>query len=303
MKHLRVPGMSTNSTNNLFTAPGLGDRVHLLSIGYLYSLEIQDLVSLHFTGAQGQNRNRDSFMEILELFPEQRLNLVFHDFIPRDEKDWSEFFAKAEIDAPSFHYGDHPGRFEKLYGIDASKLLLKLPCLGTDEDLNLQGQKYITAQWDSTAPSRKIPESVRLIIEESYKNLGYGVVIIGGEADSPALKSDLMCISEVLKGASLHVGVDSGFMHLARLYLPPSRLEFYNGPHGYWSHHALRLRDIGVQVNRFYIKLNIFHKIRIKMLYDSPRLYRIMVKSSKVSSLIMKNSWFTKNIRAKGHLS
>lgn len=301
MKHLCAPAMSTSSANALFTAPGLGDRIHLVTLGYLYSLHKQDTISLHLTGAQSNCRNRESFREVLELFPNSSVNLVFHDFIPQNERDWFNYLSRLNIDAQSFHYGDHLGRYERTHGIDASRLLKKLPCLNIDSSYNQNDQKYITAQWDSTAPSRKISDYSRYQIEERYKELGYEVVTIGGEAKTPELKYDLRCISRVVSNAELHIGVDSAFIHLARLYLPSNRINFYIGPNGFWSHHALRLRDAGVEINRFHVKLNIFQKIRVKMLYDSPRLYRIMTKSSKLSSILMKNNWFVKNVRAKGY--
>ena len=183
--------MSTSSVNTLFTAPGLGDRIHLVTIGYLYSLKIHDEVSLHLTGAQSHNRNRKSFTEILELFPKNSVNLIFHDFIPEDENDWSNFLINMDIDAPRFHYRDHLGRYEKVNGIDASSLLGELPCLETKINIEHKDLKYITVQWDSTASSRRISNSKKYHIEEKYKNLGYEVLIIGGEATSLELKNDL----------------------------------------------------------------------------------------------------------------
>jgi hypothetical protein len=301
MKHLSAPAMSTSSVDTLFTAPGLGDRIHLVTLGYLYSIHIQDIVSLHLTGAQSHCRNRKSFKEVLELFPNSRVNIVFHDFVPQDESDWSNFLSNLNIDAQSFHYRDHLGRHERINGIDVSRLLEKLPCLNLDNSYEQNEQKYITAQWDSTALSRKISDYGRNQVEERYRELGYEVVTIGGEANTPELKYDLRCISRVVSHAELHIGVDSAFMHLARLYLPSNRINFYIDPKGFWSHHALRLRDAGVEVNRFYIKLNIVQKIRVKVLYDSPRLYRIVNKSDKLRSTLMKSNWFVNNVRAKGH--
>jgi hypothetical protein len=78
---------------------------------------------------------------------------------------------------------------------------------------------------------------------------GFQPVVVGGEATEKHLGWSLKHIAYAMSKAAFHVGVDSGFMHLALLYVPYHRTHLYNEAGGYISHHAKRARDNGAIIN------------------------------------------------------
>ena len=69
MIHLAVPIESTRSPRTKYTAQGLGDRVHLLTLAYAMSVRERQSVTLHLTCEMSSGFKRQSFLEILQLFP------------------------------------------------------------------------------------------------------------------------------------------------------------------------------------------------------------------------------------------
>ena len=51
--------------------------------------------------------------------------------------------------------------------------------------------------------------------------------------------------------ADLHVGVDSGFMHLAKIVMPSNKIHIYtsNFTHQFISRHLQNLLDVGTVLN------------------------------------------------------
>jgi len=81
-------------------------------------------------------------------------------------------------------------------------------------------------QWDAGQLYRKVDRwsDDRIPnIESYYKNLGYEIIRVGGEGDYKNLKDIIYIMSK----ASLHVGADSGMMHVAKFLLPMNKIHVY----------------------------------------------------------------------------
>ena len=75
---------STVKKNFIYGAPGLGDRVHSVLLSYNYALANDDSVNLHLTKHHWNRNKPESWAEILDLFPDNKVNIIPHlDFEPR----------------------------------------------------------------------------------------------------------------------------------------------------------------------------------------------------------------------------
>ena len=69
MKHLALRSKSMRNGDRPFTTPGLGDRVHSVLLGHLYSLLHDDKVTIHLTADKNDKpRKQQSWPEIISLF-------------------------------------------------------------------------------------------------------------------------------------------------------------------------------------------------------------------------------------------
>tara|TARA_Y100001938_G_scaffold149729_1_gene237680 strand:+ start:1119 stop:1859 length:741 start_codon:yes stop_codon:yes gene_type:complete len=108
-----------------------------------------------------------------------------------------------------------------------SKQLRDIPLQKNIEkrDIDLP-KRFITVQWDAGQLYRKVDRwsDDRIPnIESYYKNLGYEIVRVGGEGDY----KDLRDIIYIMSKASLHVGADSGMMHIAKFLMPINKIHVY----------------------------------------------------------------------------
>lgn len=108
-----------------------------------------------------------------------------------------------------------------------SKQITTIP-LQTDveqRDINLPN-KFVTAQWDAGQQFRNVakwdPDRITKI-EQHYKEQGYDIVRVGGESNIRDLKDIVYAISK----ADIHIGADSGMMHLAKFLLPIENIHVY----------------------------------------------------------------------------
>lgn len=253
MRHIAIRARCLN-TIAPFTTPGLGDRIHSAILGWVYGQRTGKSATLHLTddkwhGGQFGNKS-DSWHEIVRLFPAGSMRVQHHAVLPHNEKGWLQYLSSVGIDAEIYSYGDYPGKFETIAGFDVAPYFKQIPLLTAEEqDVKLPA-KFFTVQWDSNAKSRRIPGDKRLGIIEHYRRTGYKPVLVGGES-SGVLRWSLKHIAYAMSKAAFHVGVDSAFFHLAQLYMPWDRIHLYNLPGGFHSHHALRARDNGAQINKY----------------------------------------------------
>ncbi len=256
MKHLALRARSVRNSKNPFTATGLGDRIHSLTLAWSYHNVYNVPVTIHLTkskqiGGQFDNK-KQSWQEILDLFPKNTVEIAYHDYEPKDEKDWIQYLKDSKIHAEIFWYKDHPGPHETPVKLDISQYLGKIPKLPAEPvDLNLP-ERFITCQWDSTDSARTLKPHLREMVMENYKRQGYEVVVVGGESPDKNLNWSLKHIAYAMSKADMHVGVDSAFMHMAFLYMPFSKVHLYNEPNGFYSHHFRRAIDNGIKLNKYY---------------------------------------------------
>jgi len=271
--HLMAPVESTRSIYNRYTAQGLGDRIHLLTILWVISERDDCRVVLHLTKDKATSKKIASFNEILELFPRKNFELIFHDFLSTSDKEFENYLLSIGIDAKSIYYKDYPGWRENLTGYEVSELLRRIPLL--HPPVELAKSRYVTAQWDTTGEMRKFTPQEIQEIEGAYIGQGFEVVTVGGAANNPKFRDSLFEVGKLMSQSAFHIGVDSGFMHFAQLFLPPHRIHVYTKPGNYWSHHLFRGLDIGMVLNSNFDKITPFQLQKVRWRYNSPKLLRL----------------------------
>ena len=255
MKHLALRSKSMRNGDRPFTAPGLGDRVHSVLLGHLYSLLHDDKVTIHLTADKNDKpRKQQSWPEIISLFPDT-VTYKDHDVQDLPENEWLAYLKENGYDAETYYYKDtvdmHPNDPPTSIPLplDVSELLLKdYPLLQAKEEYAVfVPSKFVTAQWDTTDPGRSIPEAEINIIENRYKEQGYEIVRVGGEASIPDMNDSIQAIGYAMAKADGHIGIDSGFLHMANLYHKPEDIHLYTTG-GYVSHHFIRAKARGVKI-------------------------------------------------------
>jgi len=274
--HIMSPVLSTRSPGTQFTAQGLGDRVHLLTVAWCISKAFQLSVTLHLHGKQSIERKEKSFVEILDLFPKGHLFLTFHHLEPLDDIEFENYLTNLGIDINRIFYGDYPGWNEESIGIDVSSYLCQIPLLKLEK--HDHGRKYITSQWDTTGEKRRFEQQEVKEIISRYRSQGYDVITVGGEAQDSKYKKSLFEVAKLMSGAEAHIGVDSGFSHFAQLVLPPSKIHIYSKPGNFWSHHLFRGLDNGMRLNVNFKKISKFSLFLVKLRYNNPKLLIIVHK-------------------------
>lgn len=238
MNHLAVRSRSLNS-DRPFTATGLGDRIHAVTCAWAYS-QAHGPVTLHIDQTKmegGQFGNKpESWREILDLLSPGHVQICNWQIRPKTESEWLGLLHDAGIEPKLWRYGDFPGTHDDGLGIDIVPYIRDIPRLEAP-DLNVElPERFATEQWDANGPARRHPHQHE--IRAQYRKRGLYLLTVGGEADEP-YRTSLAHAAYAMSRAECHVGVDSGFMHLALLYLPRPRIHIPGEAH---SHHLKRLR-------------------------------------------------------------
>lgn len=254
MKHLAIPSMSIRRAGQCYTTPGLGDMVHTVLIGLLYSRAHNAPVTLHLTSDKWNRDKPETYNSLLELLPANTVHVRVHDIfgIPNDE--FVKYVQAQGFPAQTYSYQDYWHNYDSKNTIDISQYLRTYPKLSSanlSNEISLPS-KFVTAQWDSTASKRRLRGKDIEVIQSQYQKQGYEIVIVGGEATNPLLKRSLKHIGYAMSCAQLHIGVDSGFMHFAQLYQPAERIHVYiKETTTKWSHHLKRAIDNGCKLNYY----------------------------------------------------
>jgi hypothetical protein len=267
-----APVESTRSLKNRYSAQGLGDRIHLLTIAWALSNYRNEKVILHLSQDKLTRTKRTSFEEVYGLFPNPNFQLVYHDVMPETNNHFEEYLNRTGVNAIPFFYLDHPGWRESQSGIEVSVALKKSPLLRTPVT-ELQSN-IVTSQWDTTGARRKFTPIEVMRILDCYRREGYEIITVGGESQDIHFRESLSAVGSVMSKSAFHVGVDSGFMHLAKLHLPEKRIHIYSKPQNFWSHHLFRGIDNGMILNKHFKPISAFELQLISWRYDSPRLLR-----------------------------
>ena len=135
--------------------------------------------------------------------------------------------------------------------------------------------KTITSQWDTTGERRKFTPNEITKILDSYRQEGYEIITVGGEAEQGLYRESLSAVAQLMSNSALHIGVDSGFLHLAQLFLPAERIHVYSKPQNFWSHHLFRGIENGMILNQNFKKITPLEFELVSLRYDSPELLRL----------------------------
>jgi hypothetical protein len=231
-----------------------------VTLGYQFAVAHDEPVTLHLTldkvtGGQPHIDKRQSWGEIVAVFPDERVKVKSHRAHGLSNKDWVTYLKDKGHVAECYYYKDtygmHPD--EDVFPLDISSYLQTNPCI---DPLDCSAKielplRYVTMQWDAGRPvsDKRMDAKRRKFIEQSYKDKGYDIVRVGGEAKDERLGTDVALVGYVMAGAAIHVGIDSGPMHLAHVYLPHRRIHLYSTPAV--SHHAKRWIANGVVLDHF----------------------------------------------------
>jgi hypothetical protein len=230
-------------------------------------------VKLHLSGDKLNPRKRASFEEILELFPSPNFELGFHEELPKSNIQFQSYLKSMGIDALPYFYQDHPGWREVRSGIEISTVLRKIPLITAPTPE--KESKIITSQWDTTGSRRKFSSSETLKILDRYRREGYEIITVGGEAEEDRYRESLSAVAQLMSKSAFHIGVDSGFMHLAQLFLPADRIHVYSKPQNFWSHHLFRGIENGMILNKYFKRITTLELQMISWRYDSPALLNL----------------------------
>ena len=252
MKHFAIRSKSIRSGDRPFTTPGLGDRVHSALMAYQYSKETNEPVTIHVTddkwsiaGGVISDKKPKSWNEIIDLFPKGTLHIMNHPVENLFEFKWLDYLKQKGYDAVTYHYPDamkmHPNDF--VIGLDATKLLKKLPCIKAEDmsDTITLPKKYVTVQFDTNDDGRSLNNLLKNGIYARYEAKGFRLIHLKGDM---SLKE----IGYYLSNATYHVGIDSGMLHMAQLYMNYNQIHLYNNG-GYVSHHLVRATFLGARLN------------------------------------------------------
>lgn len=272
--NLVAPVRSSRSPGTFFTAQGLGDRIHLITILWCLHQHSGNEVILHLNGRQATEAKRLSFQEVLSLFPSDAIKIKYHDMTPQDDVEFIRYLAENGIHAKSFFYGDYPGWNEQVQGIEISQFISNIPPIVSYQPRD--ESKFVTEQWDSTGTRRRLSEIQLERIRDRYLSRGYSIVTVGGLAENAVFRSSLKEVVQFMSKAHYHIGVDSGFMHLAQLVMPSSRIHLYADMRNYWSHHLFRVRDRGAVISSPEGEIGKFTKMYVNLRYNSSSLLRLL---------------------------
>lgn len=251
MKHLAIRSLSIRKKDMPYTTPGLGDMTHTVLIGYLYGLHNNTPVTLHLTEDKYDKDKPATYQSLLSLFPSGTVSIRVHPVKGLPEPQWLAYLHDQGLPAEMYCYMDTRHRYDTPERIDIAPYFATYPQLvplpvGVDVDLP---DKFVTAQWDSTAKKRRLdPQQIKKI-QDWYMSQGYEIITVGGEAAHPLLQRSLPHIGYAMSQAGIHIGVDSGYMHFAQLYLQPRNIHIYASAEHKWSHHLTRAINNGCVLN------------------------------------------------------
>ncbi len=265
MKHIAVRSLSLKK-NKPYTVPGLGDRLHALLMAYNYSLIYNEQVTLHLTKDKYfREDKKNSWTEILNLFPSNRIFIQPHHVENIPEAEWIEYLKNKNIIAKTYFYSDYPHKndFSVVHDhlFDATQIMNYYPCIKpAPVNINLP-ENFVTAQFDCNnipwykdeiKDNRKIPSTKIKEIISNYKANTYDTIFIGGDGNAelkgPGNLSNIAYAMSMSKG---HIGAESGFLIMAQMYKKPNEITIYiNKDIKSCSHHVLRNEKNGAKIVR-----------------------------------------------------
>ena len=222
---------------------GLGDRIdYLCTANMLAQQADDDFITIHkrYTPNPTQKQEFICWDELSSLFKPRHMILEMSDNFHSNLKFLN--YPRYNIGSKNDDYQNllsSLGDFPKIKVKDYSKEMPPLP------------KKFITMQWDAGQQRRRCSEDEIQRTVDFYKDLGYDIIGVGGQAGNAMLKNDLHKIAYIMSKADLHVGVDSGFMHLAKIVMPSNKIHIYtsNFTHQFVSTQLQNVLNAGAILN------------------------------------------------------
>jgi len=222
---------------------GLGDRIdYLCTANMLAQQADDDFITIHkrYTPNPTQKQEFICWDELSSLFKPRHMILEMSDNFHSNLKFLN--YPRYNIGSKNDDYQNllsSLGDFPKIKVKDYSKEMPPLP------------KKFITMQWDAGQQRRRCSEDEIQRIVDFYKDLGYDIIGVGGQAGNAMLRNDLHKIAYIMSKADLHVGVDSGFMHLAKIVMPSNKIHIYtsNFTHQFVSTQLQNVLNAGAILN------------------------------------------------------
>ena len=222
---------------------GLGDRIDYLCTANMIAQQADDdFITIHkrYTPNPTQKQEFICWDELSSLFKPRHMILEMSDNFHSNLKFLN--YPRYNIGSKNDDYQNlltSLGDFPKIKVKDYSKEMPPLP------------KKYITMQWDAGQQRRRCSEDEIQRVVDFYKDLGYEIIGVGGQSSDAMLRNDLHKIAYIMSKADLHVGVDSGFMHLAKIVMPSNKIHIYtsNFTHQFVSTQLQNVLNAGAILN------------------------------------------------------
>lgn len=257
MKHVVQRYWSTRIPDLAYSCPGFGDIVHSCLLTYLYGRAHGEPATLHIASHQYNRDKPTTWAEVVDLFPAQTIHVEHHNTRSGTftDLDFLQLVQKKYPEALLHYYRQYPGRLQKViqpsfFIDDYMTNYARLPGIKPPEHIDLP-EKFVTVQVDASSKKRHLQTDQLNKIFDKFRNLGCEIVKVGGQASDPRLRRATYA-GYAMSKAAFHVGVDSGYMHLAQLYFAPENIFLYtNRPESDWEHHLKMARDHGCKINDY----------------------------------------------------
>lgn len=257
MKHVVQRYWSTRISNLMYSCPGFGDIVHSCLLTYLYGQAHAEPATLHIASHQYNRDKPATWAEVISLFPAGTVFLQPHKTGTMTDQEFLDLVQSQASNAELHYYKKYPGKLQTpiapFFWVDDYLVAEKFPCLGaTDVNEEIQlPDRFATMQIDATSLQRRLTQDQIQQVYRKFADLGCEIVVVGGDAMDPALRK-APGAGYAMSRASYHIGVDSGYMHLAQLYFRPENIYLYtNRDEGKWEHHLKMARDNGCKINEY----------------------------------------------------
>jgi len=262
VKNIAIRSMSMWRKGVPYTTPGVGDRIHAVLFGQKYADAHMCDVVLHLTSDKyGKQAKKDTWAALSEM-TRGKVKVKAWPVCGLSEPDWLEYLKNQGVEDPqTYYYKDHIdlqplGPVKGIDLIDADEYLTESPKIepiDCSSEIVLP-QRYVTVQWDSADSSRQLSPLMLNKIENEYRIKGLDLVVVGGQAKSRHLRNSLKHVGFCMANSEGHVGIDSGMLHMASLYVAWNLIDIYNpigNIKGKSSHHVYRMHKHGAKVNTY----------------------------------------------------
>jgi ADP-heptose:LPS heptosyltransferase len=255
MKNVVMRFWSTRIPDLQYSCPGFGDIVHSCLLTYLYGQAHGEPATLHIASHQYNRDKPTTWNEVIKLFPKDTICLKPHKTTTQTDQEFLNLVLAEAPNAELHYYKKYPGKLQQVLepSFFVDEYIKTYPCLSAvDHSIDLPlPEKFVTAQFDAGSEKRKLSKDQLESIFNKFKKQGYEIVTVGGEASDPLLQTATYA-GYAMSRAQYHIGVDSGYMHLAQMYFKPENIYLYtNRSEGKWEHHLKMFRDCECKINAY----------------------------------------------------